>query len=128
LAVEFLGGAWVWTMLFFLVLISIGLNFYSRGRKVWSALQALSIFLFWGLLGYWSVIKTNPVYQQDCFLRIDAGQYTGQIIDEPVFREKSIRFPLRIRSAQTADSSFRATGDRKSTRLNSSHVKISYAV
>ncbi|NGF55008.1 ComEC family competence protein [Parapedobacter sp. SGR-10] len=110
LAVEFLGGAWVWTMLFFLVLISIGLNFYSRGRKVWKILQALSIFLFWGLLGYWSVIKTNPVYQQNYFLSMEAGQYTGQIIDEPVFREKSIRFPLRIKSAQTADSSFRVTG------------------
>src|SRR5690606_13861674 len=83
LAVEFLGGAWVWTMLFFLVSISMGLNFYGRGRKVWSVPQALSIFLFWGLLGYWSVIKTNPVYQQDYFLSMNAGQYTGQIIDEP---------------------------------------------
>src|SRR5690606_31307741 len=43
-------------------------------------------------------------------------------------RRVEARAAERVRLAQRAPRELHARGDRKSTRLNSSHVKISYAV
>src|ERR1039457_4546958 len=45
-----------------------------------------------------------------------------------LFRSMIFPRPFRSRTAATSGTSARLAGDRKSTRLNSSHLVISYAV
>src|SRR3712207_9268198 len=52
-----------------------------------------------------------------------AGSFFGATAEQP-----SARLGIRVRQADTRVIEIAAFGDRKSTRLNSSHANISYAV
>ncbi|HMR18516.1 MAG TPA: ComEC/Rec2 family competence protein [Sphingobacterium sp.] len=113
------GKYWVWSPLnaltFFCltVILIAGLAFtnFSKGHRLWkrSTMTGLYILLFF-IVGYWFTIKTDPSIRPDYFASIDTPQYIGIIDDEPIIREKSIRFPLKIVSAQRLDSTFAVSG------------------
>src|SRR5690625_2996238 len=59
----------------------------------------------------------------------DAVHITGGLVDISAADGRTLARRLIVRAAAyTAEMSMGAVGDRKSTRLNSSHVAISYAV
>src|SRR3712207_8701263 len=60
--------------------------------------------------------------------RLDgACWYSSGVIDAPIRAHSRLRDISPLRKSDTSEHE-RAPGDRKSTRLNSSHANISYAV
>lgn len=65
---------------------------------------------FFLALGYGWSIKANPAVSQRHFSNMEADQYLGIIADEPIIRERSIRFPFEISAVQHEGKSYRASG------------------
>ncbi|WP_206366960.1 ComEC/Rec2 family competence protein [Sphingobacterium sp. SGG-5] len=103
----------------------IFLHVYPRYRYWKSSGITVCALLFLITLGYWSAVKTRPAVQSDYFAAIDADHYIGQIADEPVVRQKSIRFPLHVQSAQQAGHVTSAQGILMVTIARSDSLKIS---
>jgi competence protein ComEC len=61
-------------------------------------------------MGYWLTIKTDPTIQPHYFAPLKAEQFVGIIDDEPIVRERSTRFPVRVLSAQHNNTSLAASG------------------
>ena len=55
---------------------------------------------FFLVLGYGWSIKDNPAVYIQHFSNMTADQYIGTIVDEPIIRERSIRFPFEISALQ----------------------------
>src|SRR5690554_7685528 len=77
------------------------------------------------LFPYTTLFRSYPL-EQPCIDYVDCGVcYYGKIIMESANPE---RFKYLEKEYATDGKNVYFRGDRKSTRLNSSHVRISYAV
>src|SRR5690606_13068128 len=112
-------------------------NHYGKGYPMkWWGLSVLGILL----LGFTTACEDqendprDPVTQQDMDFAVDATYSNlseiefGQLAVEKAEYESVRDFGVLMVTDHTNAQNQLATIDRKSTRLNSSHVKISYAV
>lgn len=102
---------WIFFTVMSILLIGLACALFIIKQGAWrkptsTILHSLLFFI----LGYWFTIQTDPDVQPDYFASLHAEQYMGIIDDEPIVRERSIRFPLQIISAQRNDSTIRASG------------------
>jgi len=114
--------------LFILTLSIVLLNFYHEQPNWTNGGTALLIHLFLVMLGYWSSVKTDPTVQRNYFGSVNAEQYVGEVVDEPIVRKQNVRFPVKIKSAQRGDSSFSVQGTLMVTvsRKDSTPVSLKY--
>src|SRR5688572_31448774 len=76
-------------------------------------------------------LRTDPKYKVKTREQLTQRYYAiGKTVDAHIPRYFSTipKTPLEIRPYEPFREKFEAGGDRKSTRLNSSHSQISYAV
>lgn len=65
---------------------------------------------FFLVLGYGWSIKDNPAVYIQHFSNMTADQHIGTIVDEPIIRERSIRFPFEISALQHEGKNHKAGG------------------
>lgn len=102
-----------WTIFGFMCIVVAGLafiNFYKKPTSLAKPITTSLSTLFFFILGYWLTVKTDPDMQPNHFSSLNAEQFTGVVDDEPIIRERSIRFPMKIISAQHGNSTFHASG------------------
>src|SRR3712207_7244677 len=78
------------------------------------------------LFPYTTLFRSSSDHQDACGSASGAGFLREQSPDEPIVRAGG--HVQRRRREQPVDGAHQSAGDRKSTRLNSSHANISYAV
>src|SRR3712207_7010411 len=76
------------------------------------------------LFPYTTLFRSRPVVKREVDDPIDVGAVDSQRLAGG----RAGRVAIRAAGAQVAGGRERGVGDRKSTRLNSSHANISYAV
>src|SRR5690606_39770018 len=102
---------------------------------------SLSFFLVWlrpppgsALFPYTTLFRSRPVQEHDAFPEALEAQLAQRRRLQRVLEREVVegaldhRAQLRLRKPRGGGIDRRERRDRKSTRLNSSHVKISYAV
>src|SRR5256885_10400513 len=78
------------------------------------------------LFPYTTLFRSTVRIDREC--DHDAVAYTGQTRREEIFRVDTHRWHCRVSEWKVVTGHLRFEEDRKSTRLNSSHLVISYAV
>jgi len=67
------------------------------------------------LAGFFAMKRDDPAHQSDYFGKHESTHIIGIIKDEPVYREKSIRFPVEVVSVRDSVSLRRAVGKLMAT-------------
>ena len=76
-----------------------------------------ALFLFFG---YYQSLKGDPQFHDNYFIHHPAAQYVGIVADEPVEKEKTIRFPMTIQAAVDSHKSVLTQGKVMVTLLKDS--------
>lgn len=108
----------------FFFFLSLGFFMYRRTNKI---LFSGSLYIFLLLLGVWNFGHFSP-QSQLCFVGNSAPlQLIGVISDEPIVKEKTIRFPLRLEcGVDSMGSPNQASGEVMMTlRRDSTSISIS---
>lgn len=93
-----------------LVFILLIYSFILRKRRGWKYTYVASFYFLFFLLGMMQVAAGRPGELSTHFSHFEASQLEGIIVDEPVYREKSIRFPMRIVKSSTKKYAIPAEG------------------
>lgn len=76
-----------------LFLLTVLFFFFRRTKRL---LFSVSFYLFLCLFGMWKYGVFVPLSQADYVGNETLSQYVGKVSDEPIVRERSIRFPLQL--------------------------------
>ncbi|MBE8719504.1 ComEC/Rec2 family competence protein [Sphingobacterium pedocola] len=94
--------------------------FFLRERNVFRRMYVLMFYCFSFLIGIWQIVSELPNLKQTHFSRYVSSQLEGIIVDEPVVRQKTIRFPLSVRNLIEKDRYVAAEGKIMVTVLRDS--------
>lgn len=111
-------------VLSFLILIISQLKIFLNYRKY---VFSISYYLLMFTLGIWLISINNPYADGNHFSHRNSVQVIGVIDDEPVYKEKTIRFPLRITAMIDTGNTFKVNGKVMITLLKDSLVDTTLA-
>lgn len=80
-------------ILAFVLILIVQFKYVLSYRK---ALFSFSYYLIMLLLGIWSISIYKPALNTNHFSNYEGNQVVGVIDDEPIYKEKTIRFPIRV--------------------------------
>ncbi|MBE8715457.1 ComEC/Rec2 family competence protein [Sphingobacterium hungaricum] len=108
----------------FLLLISLCFSKHS----VFKTISFVVLYASFSVFGFYGAIKKKPHLQKNYFSNYKAEQLIGIVSDEPVVKEKSIRFPMELAIAIDSVASNKVTGKVMVTVLKDSlqSIKIDY--
>ncbi|TJZ50822.1 ComEC family competence protein [Sphingobacterium olei] len=94
--------------------------FFFRRRKVFRSVYILMFYCFSFLIGIWQVVSELPNLKQAHFSWYASSQLEGIIADEPVVKQKTIRFPLDVKNVVEKGNHLKVEGKIMVTVLRDS--------
>ncbi|WP_140936582.1 ComEC/Rec2 family competence protein [Sphingobacterium lumbrici] len=94
--------------------------FFFRRPKVFKNMYVLMFYCFSFLIGIWQVVSELPNLKQTHFSWYASSQLEGVIADEPVIKQKTIRFPLAVKNVVEKGNYLEAEGKIMVTVLRDS--------
>ena len=79
---------------FFVMLMAVRKTHFPFVNLIFST----NFYFFFIVTGCWLMNKDKPIHIIDYFDKIQSNQFVGIIGDEPILKEKTIRFPLKIKA------------------------------
>ncbi|TJY60744.1 ComEC family competence protein [Sphingobacterium alkalisoli] len=70
--------------------------FFFRKQRIFRGVYFFMFYSFSFLIGVWQIVRELPNLKETHFSRYTSSQLEGIIIDEPVVKQKTIRFPLSV--------------------------------
>lgn len=71
---------------------------------------SLLFYLIVVIGGIWSIARNNPTTNSDHFSNLHGVQVIGVVVDEPIYKSKTIRVPIQVKALINKDSTIRAEG------------------
>jgi len=105
----------------FLIIIGSQLEYMIRYRRYIFSLFSYVIFF---LIGLWIISVDKPQFVSNHFTKFEAIQIRGIVDDEPIYKERTIRFPLKVISVLDSSLSQYAEGRIMITLLRDSGANL----